>query len=149
SAMSRSSEGVAHRPSPQGRAGALRLAGAWVEREIARLDPGCFALVMATGIISNGFFLLGWRALSDALFALNLVAYSWLCLATALRAVRFRAALWRDLLSPRSVFSFFTIVAATDVLAIGIDVRGFATVAALMWLAALAIWLVLIYLGFA
>jgi Voltage-dependent anion channel len=122
---------------------------AWTEREIATLDPGCFALVMATGIISNAFFLEGRRGLSDVLFAVNLAAYSWLCVATALRAVRFTAEPWADLASPRLVFSFVTIVAATDVLAMGIDLRGFGTVALAMWLVALAVWLILIYAGFA
>jgi hypothetical protein len=69
--------------------------------------------------------------------------------ATAVRAARFPAALWADLASPRLVFSFFTIVAATDVLALGMDLRGFATVALGMWLVAFAVWLILIYLGFA
>ena len=76
-------------------------------------------------------------------------AYAWLCVATAVRAARFPVALWADLASPRLVFSFFTIVAANDVLALGMDLRGFATVALGMWLVALSIWLVLIYLGFA
>jgi tellurite resistance protein TehA-like permease len=128
---------------------ALRQLGAWTEREIAHLDPGCFAIVMATGIISNAFFLDGRRGLSDALLAINLAVYAWLWVATAVRAARFPAALGADLASPRLVFSFFTIVAATDVLALGIDVRGFATVALWMWLIAFALWLVLIYLGFA
>lgn len=135
--------------SGQVRFRALRLFAAWTEREVAILDPGCFALVMATGIISNAFFLDGRRGLSDVLLAVNLVAYSWLCVATALRAVRFTAQLRADLANPRLVFSFFTVVAATDVLAMGIDLRGFATVALAMWLVALALWLILIYVGFA
>jgi tellurite resistance protein TehA-like permease len=128
---------------------ALRLLAAWIGREVAHLDPGCFAMVMATGIISNAFFLEGRRGLSDALLAVNLALYSWLWVATALRATRFTSALRSDLANPRTVFSFFTIVAATDVLALGVDLREFATVALFMWLAALAIWLSLIYLGFA
>lgn len=128
---------------------ALRLFGAWTEREVAHLDPGCFAIVMATGIISNAFFLEGRRGLSDGLLAVNLAVYAWLCVATAVRAARFPAALWADLASPRLVFSFFTIVAATDVLALGIDLRGFAKVALFMWLVAFAVWLILIYFGFA
>lgn len=137
------------RSSGQIRFRALRLLGAWTEREIANLDPGCFALVMATGIISNAFFLEGRRELSDILLAVNVSAYCWLWAATALRAARFTAALSADLASPRRVFSFFTIVAATDVLALGTDLRGFATVALCMWLVAFALWLALIYFGFA
>jgi tellurite resistance protein TehA-like permease len=152
-AMSRTIRGQPDRcahvhSSDQVRFCALRLFAAWIEREVADLDPGCFALVMATGIISNGFFLEEQRELSDVLLAVNLAAYCWLCVATLLRAIRFTAALWADVVNPRLVFSFFTFVAATDVLALGIDLRGFATAALCMWLAALAIWLMLSYLGF-
>ena len=68
---------------------ALRLFGAWTERQVAQLDPGCFAIVMTTGIISNAFFLEGRRGLSDGLLAVNLAVYAWLCVATAVRAARF------------------------------------------------------------
>jgi len=37
---------------------------AWLDREVALLYPGCFALVMATGIISNAFYLEGRHAVS-------------------------------------------------------------------------------------
>jgi hypothetical protein len=47
---------------------------AWLDREVAALYPGCFALVMATGIISSAFFREGRRGISDALFAANLAA---------------------------------------------------------------------------
>jgi tellurite resistance protein TehA-like permease len=84
---------------------ALRLFGAWTEREVAHLDPGCFAIVMATGIISNAFFLEGRHELSNGLLAVNLAVYAWLWVATAVRATRFPAALRADLANPRLVFS--------------------------------------------
>src|SRR3974377_2375174 len=118
---------------------------AWLDREIASLYPGCFALVMATGIISHAFFLEGRRAVSDLLFAANLVAYPWLIALTLVRAARHRRDLWRDLLDPRLVFSFFTIVAGTDVFGVGVNLRGFAGVAFALWLAALVLWFVLVY----
>jgi tellurite resistance protein TehA-like permease len=121
---------------------------AWLAREIASLYPGSFALVMATGIISNAFFLEGRHAVSDALFAANLVAYPWLVALTLLRAARCWRALRADLLDPRLVFSFFTIVAGTDVFGVGFNLRGFAETAALMWTAALILWFVLIYFSF-
>jgi len=121
---------------------------AWIDREIASLYPGCFALVMATGIISNAFFLEGRHAVSDALFAANLVAYPWLIALTVVRAVRFRSALWADLLDPRLVFSFFTIVAGTDVFGLGVNLRGFAGAATVLWVSALVLWFVLIYFSF-
>ena len=121
---------------------------AWLDREVASLYPGCFALVMATGIISNAFFLEGRHVVSDALFAADLVAYPWLIVLTLLRALRHRRALWTDLIDPRTVFSFFTVVAGTDVLGIAVDLRGFADVATVMWVSALVLWFVLIYFSF-
>lgn len=103
---------------------------------------------MATGIISNSLFFEGHRELSDALFAVNIVAYPCLLVATLIRAARFGRALWADLIDPRLVFSFFTMVAGTDVFGIGIHLRGFATLALAMWLFALALWFCLIYLSF-
>jgi tellurite resistance protein TehA-like permease len=122
---------------------------AWCGGEIAALHPGCFAVVMATGIVSNALFLQGYRELSDALFAVNLVAYLWLALAMLCRLLWFRRALCADLLDPRLVFSFFTIVAGTDVFAVGLHLRGLVAAALLLWLFALLFWLVLIYVGFA
>jgi tellurite resistance protein TehA-like permease len=129
------------------RRGAVRLAG-WVAGEIERLYPGAFALVMATGIIGNAFFFEGPRGASDVLFAINVLVFPWLCLATLIRLACFRAALWADLVNPRLVFSFFTFVAAADVFGIGLDLRGLHGAALVLWLAALALWFLLIYLSF-
>src|SRR5262249_32623582 len=115
---------------------------------IATLYPGCFALIMATGIISNAFFVESWRGWSDALLLVNLVSYPCLVLFTILRLARFPRALWADLIDPRLVFSFFTLVAGTSVFGAGIHMRGFATIALLMWLFALLIWFVMIYFSF-
>lgn len=120
----------------------------WIAREIEHLYPGCFALVMATGIISNALFLEGHRGASDALFFFNAIAYPYLLAATLLRAIRFGRALWADLINPRLVFSFLTIVAGTDVLGIGINLRGFGSLALGLWVFALALWFCLIYLSF-
>src|SRR3954462_3325902 len=78
----------------------------WIDGEIAVLNPGCFAIVMATGIISNAMFLVDHRAIADALFLINAAILVWLTLATMVRLMRFRAALWADLANPRLVFSF-------------------------------------------
>src|ERR1043166_6505544 len=120
----------------------------WLDREIASLYPGCFALVMATGIISNAFWLEGRHAVSDALFAANLIAYPWLIALTVIRAMRYGRPLLRDLIDPRLVFSFFTIVAGTDVFGLALNLRGFAATAFFLWASALLVWLVLIYFSF-
>ncbi|HET9716745.1 MAG TPA: tellurite resistance/C4-dicarboxylate transporter family protein [Pseudolabrys sp.] len=120
----------------------------WLIRQISVLYPGSFALVMATGIISNAFFFENQRIVSDALFIFNGIAYPCLVVATLIRAISFPRALWSDLLNPRLVFSFFTIVAATDVFGVGIHLRGFTTLSFAMWVAALTTWFFLIYLSF-
>jgi hypothetical protein len=76
------------------RLAALRFAAAWIGHRASMLDPGYFALVMATGIVSNAFFLQGQRTISEVLFALTIVAYAWLWLLKLLRAARSSAALW-------------------------------------------------------
>lgn len=116
---------------------------------VRELYPGCFAMVMATGIISNAFHLLGHLTLSALLLAVCLVAYPALLLATVVRAVRFRTRFWRDLADPRLVFSFFTFVAATNVLGVQLFLRGFHKIATVLWFAAFAMWLLLSYFSFA
>jgi tellurite resistance protein TehA-like permease len=126
----------------------LRTEAAWLAREIDALFPGSFALVMATGIISNAFYFEAPRAVSDVLFWFNVVAYPVLVAATILRAIRVPRAMWADLTNPRQVFSFFTIVAATDVLGVAVLLRGHGGLAILMWLLALGVWLALLYTSF-
>ncbi|WP_354298585.1 tellurite resistance/C4-dicarboxylate transporter family protein [Phenylobacterium koreense] len=128
--------------------GGRRLA-IWLDGEVTKLFPGYFALVMASGIISNTLYLEGHRYLSDLLFGLNLVVFPWLLLLTGLRAVRASGALWADLTNPRLVFSFFTLVAASDVLGLGMNLRGLMDVALGLWLFAFAVWFALIYFSFA
>src|SRR5262249_27370554 len=102
---------------------------AWLAGQIETLYPGSFAVVMATGIISNAFFLGGHPVLSDALFSGNLLGFSLPGILAVWAALWFWPALRADLINPRLVFSFFTIVAATNVLGTGIDLRGLESVA--------------------
>jgi tellurite resistance protein TehA-like permease len=126
----------------------LRELVAWLNSLIATLYPGCFAFVMATGIISNAMIIEGHRGWSDALFAVNLIAYPWLLLITLLRVARFWPTFWADLTNPRLVFSYFTIVAATAVFGLGMHSRGNVATAMALWIAALTLWAVLIYFSF-
>lgn len=119
-----------------------------IDQQIRRLYPGYFALVMATGIISNAAFHIGHRALSDFLLAMNLAAFPMLVLASAIRGVRYPREYWTDLANPRLVFSFFTIVAAADVFGLQLALRGHAEPAVALWLFALTVWVVLGYLSF-
>jgi tellurite resistance protein TehA-like permease len=115
---------------------------------IRPLFPGYFNLVMATGIVSNAFFILGYRELSSALFVVNLAAFPLLLLATALRATLYWRDLRADLVDPKLVFAFFTVVAGSGVLGVGLYLRGFDDAAAGLWVFALTVWLVLGYFSF-
>lgn len=123
--------------------------GGWVTDGIRTFYPGYFALVMATGIVSNAFWVLGFHPISNTLFAVNLVAFPLLVLITLTRIVRFPAKVWDDLKNPRLVFGFFTIVAAADVLGVQFLLRGIEEVAIGLWVCALVIWVALSYLSFA
>ena len=111
--------------------------------------PGYFALVMATGIVSNAFFYLSHDGLSDVLFAITLVAFPILLACFAVRVLTWPRAVWRDLVDPRLVFTFFTLVAAFDVVGLQLHLRGQDHVALGLWLGALTAWVALGYFSFA
>ena len=119
-----------------------------ISRQTRQLYPGYFALVMATGIVSNAALFLGHRGVSNLLLAVNLGAFPLLLLALTLRVARFRRELWADLSNPKLVFSFFTIVAACDVLGVQFTLRGVVEPAIVLWLFALATWTLLSYVSF-
>lgn len=120
-----------------------------LDQGIRGLYPGYPALVMATGIISNAFYFMSWLRLSQLLFVVNLIAFPVLVTAILIRLFRHTAALWNDAIDPRTVFSFFTIVAASDVLGIQFDLRGYVGLAVALWLLALIVWVFLLYFSFA
>jgi tellurite resistance protein TehA-like permease len=103
---------------------------------------------MATGIVSNGFFLLGHRGLSGALLIVDLVAFPALLLALVLRATLYPRRLLTDLIDPRLVFTFFTVVAGAGVLGLGLHLRDHDGIAAGLWVFALAVWVLLSYWSF-
>ena len=120
----------------------------WLRGKVKSLPPGCFAAIMATGIVSNAFYFEGRHDISDALFFINLVAYACLAAATLARAACYCRSLLDDLFDPHQVFAFFTIVAGTGVLGVGFHLRDHESAALVMWVLALIIWLSLIYLSF-
>jgi len=119
-----------------------------IDGEIRDFYPGYFALVMATGIVSNAALYIGHHGLSQFLMAVNLVAFPLLVLASATRAARYPREFWRDLINPRLVFSFFTIVAAADVFGLQFVLRGYTEPAIALWLFALVVGTLLGYLSF-
>jgi len=120
-----------------------------LDRGLRDLYPGYPAFVMATGIISNALYFRELFQLSQFFFLINLVAYPILVIAIVARLVRHSVAIRADLLDPRQVFSFFTIVAATNVLGIQCDLRGYSGISVALWLFALVAWFALLYFSFA
>jgi tellurite resistance protein TehA-like permease len=81
------------------------------------LSPGYFAAVMATGIISVGLESDGRRLLSRGLLVISVVVFAALVVLNGWRLVAYRGELVADLTHPGSGFTFYTFVAAADVLA--------------------------------
>ncbi len=119
-----------------------------MKNAIRTLYPGYFALIMATGIISNGFFLLDIKSLSTALLVVDSAAFLVLIPMTVARGIMFPSRLWADLVNPRLVFSFFTIVAGANVFGVQLLLRGEVTLAVLLWCFSLAVWVPLSYFSF-
>lgn len=116
------------------------------------LHPGNFALVMSTGIIAMGFSTLdqgpGVRRLAELLGAAALLAWLVLLLLSTLRLLRHPGAVRIDLLNPRMVFSYFTLVAATSIVGLLLHQRGHTDLALACWVLAFLVWCALIYLAF-
>jgi len=84
---------------------------------IRRLDPGAFALVMATGIVSIDAGQHGMPVLARALFALNALAFLVLLALSGLRLLHARREMLDDFANPARGAGFLTFVAASCVLA--------------------------------
>ena len=116
-----------------------------VSEAVRTLDPGCFAVVMATGIVSVGLRLEDHHTLSSALRDLGVVLFAVLLVVTAWRVVAHPHETARDLEDPRRSFGFFTLVAGIDVLAARLAMDGHVTITVALLAAATALWLLLGY----
>jgi tellurite resistance protein TehA-like permease len=102
----------------------LPLPSGLLGRALATLDPGYFAWVMASGIVSVGTDLLGYPLLSRIVLAVTVVAFVALAFAYVARVVWFRAFFRQSLRDPTTAMAYFTVVAGTDVLAIRLSMAG-------------------------
>jgi len=84
---------------------------------VRRLDPGSFALVMATGIVSIDASQHGMPMLALALLALNATAYGVLVLLSLWRVLQAGGEVLHDFTNPARGAGFLTFVAASCVLA--------------------------------
>ncbi len=114
-------------------------------RAVRDLDPGCFAFVMATGIVSTGASLVGPSWLSLALLVIAAAGFAVLVVMLAARIVLFRSLAAGDLWAPERAFGFFTLPAGIGVLAVSFALAGHPLVTAIMAACAAVIWLPLTY----
>ena len=75
---------------------------------------------MATGIVAVGCGQRGWHVLSVVLIVLTAVEYAVLVLLNLWRLIAYRTEVMADLHDSRKAFLFFTFVAGTNVLAVGL-----------------------------
>lgn len=117
-------------------------------KALESLHPGNFAFVMATGIISVALNAQGHSEPSVAFAVIAIVAWVVLLLLCIARTVSFYQAVVIDLTSPRMVFSYFTLVAATNIVGMLLHGYGFSTLAVVCWFIAFSCWCLLLYLAF-
>ncbi len=118
-----------------------RLLGRWV----ATLDPGWFAWVMASGIISVGTELLGYHLLSDVSLWITEGAFVVLVAAYGARAFAYSQQFEASLRDPKTAMAFFTVVAGSNVLGIRLVMAGHPLVGLGLGAGAVLIWLLLTY----
>ena len=116
-----------------------------VANAIATLDPGWFAWVMASGIVSIGTDLLGYRVVSDVVLAVTILAAVVLSAVYVARLVWFGPWVRRSLRDPTTAMAYFTVVAGFDVVATRLVMAGESSMAFGLGAAAALLWLVLTY----
>ncbi len=84
--------------------------------DLAGLSPAYFGMVMATGIVSLAAHLLNMQSVANALFLLNIVAYTVLWFLTLFRMIRYPRLFFGDMIDHLRGPGFFTAVAATCIL---------------------------------
>jgi tellurite resistance protein TehA-like permease len=115
-----------------------------IKAELKDLHPAYFALVMATGIISISTNLLDWSILPRALFLLNIIIYITLLILNVMRIIYYPRQFVADLSDHSRGVGFFTIVAATGVVATQfIVICGNLLLAKILWYIAAGLWLIL------
>ena len=112
---------------------------------IRDLAPACFAVVMATGIVSVGTFQLGPDWLSRVLLVIACAGLVVLGAELIARLAFFRASVAADIRAPDRVFGFFTIPAGLNVLGVRFALAGHPVVTAVLAGVAAVVWLVLTY----
>ena len=113
---------------------------------LADMSPAYFGLVMATGIVSLGAFMMGHPRLALGLFYLNIAQYAVLCLLYGLRAWRYPRRFFGDMVAHLTGPGYFTAAAGTGILASQFLVLHEDVAAGMaLWILALFLWIGLTY----
>ena len=112
---------------------------------IRTLNPGYFALVMATGIVSTAVAADGAAALSAAMLVVAIICYLVLIACYIWRFASYRPEFLADATGPRTAFSLFTFTAGSDVLGARLAGGGYYTATAVLLVVAGTAWLLLTY----
>lgn len=109
------------------------------------LNPGYFALVMATGIVSVGLAEIGLSTASGVLLALASLCYVVLVVLYVWRWVAFRKEVAADFTNPGKAFAYFTFVAGSGVLGTRLLADGQLVLAIVLFTIAGTAWIILGY----
>ncbi|PRA04146.1 hypothetical protein CQ019_07320 [Arthrobacter sp. MYb229] len=123
----------------------LRASRSRFTRWVATLAPSVFSSVMATGIVGMGLLLSGFSALGQAFCILAGIMFLGLLTVLVLRVVRYPTAVQIDALNPALGFGFFTVVAASNVLALALAVLKLPGAALTALIFGTLIWLITTY----
>jgi tellurite resistance protein TehA-like permease len=119
------------------------------KKKAENLFPGYFALVMATGALSIGTFLIGMELISQLLLYVNVIAYLSLWLLTIIRLTSYFPKIISDLTSHTLGPGFFTLVAGTCVFGSQlIIVANNYSLAFYLWVLAILLWIIIMYTFF-
>lgn len=117
--------------------------------QVENLFPGYFSLVMATGALSIGTFLLGMTFISNVLLYINMIAYLILWLLTLIRLIGYFPRVLADLTSHSQGPGFFTLVAGTCVFGSQlIVVANNHLLSIYLWGFAIFLWVIIMYTFF-
>ncbi len=124
-----------------------------LDKSARDLNPGYFALVMATGSVSVAAYFAGLESIAWLLLPLNVLFYGVLCLLTLIRLLRYFPRIVADLTSHARGPGFFTLVAGTCKLGIQIVILSAASslgirVGISLWVIGTLLWLLLMYTFF-
>lgn len=118
----------------------------FIQDGIRNFHPASFAAVMATGIVSIAFEIMGFSGVARLLFVLNILLYLALFAILVARAVFFLPHLVADLKVLQRAILFLTFVAGTNI--VGTQLIFFCQLielAVLLWFIAMTGWLVCVY----